>query len=567
MKKLLYILVLFTLLGGCAKEKDFLDREPIDRISDNAVFNNKPLVEAYLYMAYNYIPNGYEFLYYSTPGNPDPGVEGNNYDDNGAYMFDCLTDELTNKSGWPWSNAHIIPGQIYADQKLVGLNIWERAYKTIRWTNSIIEGLQESELEPSYTARIAGEARFIRSYFYFELAKRYGDVPLITHTQSLDNMDDVFVARTPVAEVYAFIDKEMAEAALDLPSAADLPATELGRATREACWALNGRAQLYAENYARSAEMSKKVIDANCFVLSPDYNALFQSYGGDKEVIFEILYDGTSKAHSLDRLIFPFSHRSDWGSQYLPTQEMVDAYEMTNGKAINDPASGYDPQHPYANRDSRLTASVLYHGNVFKGDTIKVALSSDVSILPNDVDALGLTGNHTTTGYYLKKFADENQPDGPDFGVSRQSWKEIRLGEVLLNYAEAQNEAAGPDASVYNAINQIRERAGQPDLPTGLSKDEMFARIVQERKVELFAEGFRYWDLRRWHMAVDVLNGKKVHGMKITKDANNPSNLTYELIEAANRPEYVFQDWFYLLPVPLDEMNKNPNLVQNPGYN
>lgn len=544
-----------------ACESDFLDREPLDRISSEAVFKDPALVEANLYKAYNYIPNGYGYLDYSVPG-----VEKEDYSDQGAYIFDCLTDVMTNKSGWPVSNSTIIPGNIYSTSDLIGLHIWERAYYTIRICNSIIENLEESELEQDFKDRITSEARFIRAFMHFELVRRYGGVPIIDQLQSLDDFDAILVARNTEEEVYQFLDTELAELAEFLPAAQNLPDDELGRATQEAAWALNGRAQLYAQNYERSAEMSKKVIDADYYILSPDYNALFQSYGGDQEVIFEVMFNGADKGHSFDLLAFPFSHRADWGSQFLPTQEMVDSYEMTNGLAIDEAGSGYDATNPYVNRDSRLTASVLYHGNLFKGEPILVALSSDISILPNDIDAPLLTGNHTTTGYYLKKFLDEAQPDAPEGGTSQTSWKELRYAEVLLNYAEAQNEAVGPDQSVYDAINEVRNRAMQPNLPAGLSKEQMFDRIVRERKVELFAEGFRFWDLRRWKTAREVLHGTKAHGLFITKDANSPDVLTYELVEANNRPTYVFLDHFYVLPIPQEEIDKNSNLDQNPDY-
>jgi starch-binding outer membrane protein, SusD/RagB family len=565
MKKIIYTFVITTLLLGC--EKDFLNRKPLDRISSEAVFNDPALLEAYLYQNYNYIPHGYEFLSYSrNPDTPDPGTEQVGYDDQGAYMIDCLSDVLTNKSGWPTSNSVIVPGHMSSSTDLPGLDTWERDYKAIRISNLIIENLKTSDFEQDITNRYSGEARFIRAFMYFDLARRFGGVPLITKSVGIDDMNSILVPKEPIENIYTFIDEELTEAANFLPSAKILPADELGRATQEACWALNGRAQLFAENWSQSAEMSRLVIESGNFILSGDYNALFQSHGGDKEVIFEILFNGAEKGHSLDRMALPFSERSDWGSQFLPTQEMVDSYEMTNGLPITDPGSGYDPEDPFINRDSRFASSVLYHGNKFKDDTIWVALSSNTSILPNDIDAPNLTGNHTTTGYYLKKFLDETLPFGPEFGVSLTSWKEIRFAEVLLNYAEAQNEAVGPDASVYEAINQVRERANQPDLPSGLSKEEMFDRIVNERKVELFAEGFRYWDLRRWKMAIDVLHGKKVHGLFITKDANNPDNLTYEVVEAINRPTYIFLERDYLLPIPQDEIDKNPNLIQNPGY-
>lgn len=559
MKKILYILLLSLPMVAC--NDDFLDREPLDRISSESVFNDPALVEAYLFQTYNYLQNGFGYLDWTLEGQETVG-----YTDQGAFTIDCLSDCMTNKSAWPRSNAIIIPGQIFPSSTLEGLDIWERAYTNIRLTNSIIYNLENSELSADYKARIASEARFIRALNYFELVKRYGDVPLIKELQSLDNMEDLLVARDKAEDIYLFIDEEFTEAAEILPSVIDMSQDEMGRATKEACWALNGRAQLYAKNYTRSAELSTQVIASNNYSLSPDYNALFQSYGGDNEVIFEIMFNGADKGHAFDLMAYPFSHRSDWGSQYLPTQELVESYEMTNGLAISDPSSGYDPQNPFANRDSRLQASVLYHGNDFKGEPILVALSSDNAVLAHDIDAPGLTGNHTTTGYYMKKYLDESLADSPEEKTGKTSWKEIRLAEVLLNYAEAQNEAVGPDQSVYDAINEVRARVQQPELPSGLSKEEMFERIVQERKVELFAEGFRYWDLRRWELAIDVLHNKKAHGMYITKDANNPENLTYEVVEAPNRPTYVFLEHFYLLPLPQDEIDKNPNLVQNPGY-
>jgi len=559
MKKIIYILLITLPFAAC--NDDFLDREPLDRISSESVFNDPALIEAYLYKTYNYLQSGYGFLNYDVPG-----VDTTAYSDQGAYIIDCLSDVLTNKSAWPRTNSVIIPGQIFPNTEMEGLDIWERAYVSIRLTNSFLYNLEESELPADYVTRIKAEVRFIRALNYFELVRRYGDVPLIKELQSLDNYEKIFVSRDKAGEVYSFIDEELTSAAAILPSAKDLPQEQIGRATKEACWALNGRAQLYAKNYTRSAEMSNLVIESNNFELAADYNALFQSYGGDKEVIFEIMFNGADKGHSFDLLAFPFSRRSDWGSQFLPTQEIVDSYEMTNGLAITEPGSGYDPQNPFVNRDSRMQASILYHGNEFKGDPILVALSSDPDVLPHDTDAPLITGNHTTTGYYLKKMLDEGQDDSPPGGTGKTSWKEIRLAEVLLNYAEAQNEAVGPDQTVYDAINKVRDRAGQPDLPVGLSKEEMFDRIVQERKVELFAEGFRFWDLRRWRMAIEVLHDKKVHGMYITKDANNPDNLTYEIVEAPNRPTYVFLEHFYLLPIPQGEMDKNPNLTQNPGY-
>jgi hypothetical protein len=563
-KNIILITALLTaLLSSC--EKDFLERKSLDRISSEQVFSDKKFLEAYLYQCYNYMPVGYGMRNLADPSKEKtPGVITVGYGN--AYILDCVTDIMTNKSGWPMSNAQLVRGLI--DPANNDLDNWAQKYEGIRFCNDLIKGLDGSSLDSVFVARIISEARFIRAYHYIDLARRYGGVPIITKLQSLDNLDSLFVSRNTLDEVYDFIDNEFTEIAEYLPSAATLPEAELGRATKEACWAFDSKAMLFAERWAHSAELAKKVIDAGVYTLSSDYNALFQSYGGDKEVIFEVLFNGAEKGHSFDILAYPFSFRADWGSQILPTQELVDSYEMTNGLPISDPASGYDSLNPFLNRDSRLAATVLYNGNIFKGKSMDYTISSNPAIVPNGPDAPLGDVNNTTTGYNLKKFMDESLPDGPGWGVSKTSWKELRYAEVLLIYAEAQNNAVGPDASVYEAINQVRERAGLPNLPSGLTKEEMFQRIVQERKVEFAGEGQRYWDIRRWHIGPQVLDGTVAHGTFITRIAENPDSLVYKkiVVDKSKRPTFVYLPRFDLMPIPQSEMDKNPNLEQNPDY-
>lgn len=544
--------------------EDFLEREPLDMLSSEQVFNDENFVEAYLYQIYNYMPCGYGQR--DNGAEVTPGVNTIGYGN--AYILDCCTDIFTNKSNWPGSNKLIIPGSITPSNN--DLSNWNHCYTAIRYCNDLLVNMEKSTLDPAFVARVSAEARFVRAFQYFDLVRRYGGVPLITKLQTLEDFDAIMVSRNTADEVYDFLDAEYTTIAEALPSQKDLPESELGRATKEACWAFNGKINLFAERWARSAEKSKKVIDAGVYTLSPDYNKLFQSYGGDKEVIFEVMFNGAEKGHSFDLLAYPFSFRSDWGSQILPTQELVDAYEMTNGLPITDPNSGYDPNNPYANRDNRLAATVLYNGNTFKGKVMDYTsyYDSKKKLLPLGPDGPNPSEvNKTITGYNIKKFLDEAIPDGPGWGVSKTSWKELRYAEVLMNYAEAQNNAVGPDASVYNTINQVRTRAGQPNLPSGLSKEEMFKRIVNERKVEFAGEGHRYWDLRRWKMMVEVMHQKNVHRLFAIKNMTT-NEITYELgiIDKTKRPTSVFIDAFYLMPIPLSEMDKNPNLVQNPGY-
>ncbi|MDA3894303.1 MAG: RagB/SusD family nutrient uptake outer membrane protein [Salinivirgaceae bacterium] len=564
MKKynILLMSLLLFLLVGC--NDDFLDKAPLNVISSEQVFNDEQFVEAYLYQIYNYMPCGYGRRSLDDPSDEKtPGVNTLGYGN--AYILDCCTDILCNKSPWVESSLTIVPGLFNSSAN--DLNNWNQKYEAIRYCNDFLAGTENSELDPVFITRVRAEVRFVRAFQYFDLVRRFGGVPLIDGLQSLDDIEALMVPRNTADEIYDFIDYEYAEIADDLPSASELGTEDLGRATKEACWALNGRAMLFAERWTRSAELSKMVMDANTYTLSSDYNLLFQSRGGDPEVIFEVLFNGAEKGHGFDRLSFPYSFRADWGSQIIPTQDLVDSYETINGLSIDeDPA--YDETNPYANRDSRLAATVLYQGNTFKGTVMDYSISSDPDVVAHGPDAPLGEVNNTTTGYNMNKFIDQALDNGPGWGKSQTSWKEIRLAEVLLNYAEAQNEAAaGPDASVYTAINAVRTRAGQPDLPTGLSKEEMFERIVQERKVELVGEGHRYWDIRRWHIGVEVLNEKNTYGMFVYKDAAT-GELTYErtMVPITKRPAFLYLEHFDLMPIPQDEMDKNSNLVQNPGY-
>jgi len=542
-------LLLFVVapMSGC--KNDFLDKKPLDIISGDAVFEDQALTESYLYNIYDYMPVGYG-LYQMEGQNVLSGLGITD-------LLDGSTDMLRSPSVWNESNSIMIPGVVTATYN--PLETWGRSYQAIRKVHNLIAGLKTSTLDEIWKTRVTAEARFIRAFMYFDLVRRYGDVPLITDLQSFENIENLLVARTPADQVYDFIDAELSVCGAILPTVKDLKSTEAGRVTKEACWALNGRAMLFAKRYTKSAQNSKKVIDSGNFSLDSDYNALFQSQGGNKEVIFEIMFNGTNKGHAFDNLFLPPSIDNGWGAQTLPTQEAVDSYEMLNGKAITDPASGYDPQNPYINRDKRFAASIIFEGSTVKGKVIHTgALMAD--------DGLGLEGR-TITGYYIRKFIDETIPFvALDFNGSKTSWKELRLGEVLLNYAEAQNEAAVADASVYNAINQIRSiHGGLPALNAGLSKDQLFEKIVQERKIELAFEGHRFWDLRRWKKAEHVLHDKYMHGMRITTDAAT-KKLIYTPFEINTLPKQVFLPKHYLMPIGLAEINKNKNLVQNPGY-
>ena len=258
--------------------------------------------------------------------------------------------------------------------------------------------------------------------------------------------------------------------------------------------------------------------------------------------------------------VMPFSRGGN--IMYTPMQQMVDSYETLDGKPITDPTSNYNPQNPYVNRDPRLDIDIFHQGSTLNQGVIDF----------RNPDGLDFNQNQTVTGYLLGKFVDPSVYDATGVtigsGQGNQPWIYIRYAEILLNYAEAINEAQGPSLA-YAPINLIRERAGMPDLPTGLSQTQMRLRIQNERKVELAFEEHRFWDVRRWKIAGTV-NNFTAMGVSVTQNGsvlqysyvvpNTGGNLDYD-------PVRVFKDpTNYFFPIPKSEIAADPQLTQNPGY-
>lgn len=542
-------------LTGCFK----LDKTPLDMISDKAVFEDQALTLAYLYNIYSYMPCGYGV--YTTPyAGTDDGLirSGLGHTD----LLDGSTDLLRSPSLWNESNGVMIPGTTSTTYN--PFEVWGNRYQVIRKVNNLLSRTGEgSVLAQAFRDRVRAEARFVRAFMYFDLVRRYGDVPLIKELQDFNNLKELLVPRNPASEVYDFIYAELEEIGDNfLPSAKEMPAGEMGRASKEAAWALNGRAMLFAQRWQASADCSSKVLGSGFHRLNSDYKALFQSKGGDSEVIFEVLFDGVNKGHCADMLYMPPSLDNGWGAQSCPTQELVDSYEMLDGSKF-DWSNSEHKANPYQGRDKRLLWSIIVDGSQFKGKVIRTGY-----LMPDD--GLGLI-ERTNTGYYIRKFLDETLPFEKlsGYGGSSTSWKELRLAEVLLNYAEALNEAhGGPDAEgkAVDALSQVRDRAGLPEISAGLGYAEFKERVMHERKVELAFEGHRFWDLRRWKTAESTLNGKFFHGIKITEDETTLKK-SYEVFEINTVPRQVFLPKHYLMPITQGELEKNPNLLpNNDGY-
>lgn len=537
-----------AVLPACSDKQ--LEVEPRDRLTDANVWNDPGASDLFLNDIYRSLPDGNNWY--------DP-IE--NWSDNTICGF-----------AWPTSRT-LIQQAIYspANAGLSGevSNIynWSTQYTNIRKCNVFIKNVTASAtLTADYKKVKLAEARFLRAYFYHNLWMAFGGVPLITDVLDVETQgDDVFRPRNTADETLAFVTSECAAVYPDLP-----PVPASGKIGRGAAMALKGWCELFAGKWADAAASNKKIMDELGYDLDPDYAALFLSKGNSsKESIFyrEYAPPGSGKGGSLDGLIGPTFTKggaeTSWGGMN-PTQDLVDDYAMDNGKVITDPTSGYDPQNPYKNREKRFYQSIVFDGSWFYNDTIYTRRGIGS---PNEID-LTDRDDAGQTGYYPRKRMATDITLGAaswDGYTSYQNYIIFRYAEVLLNYAEAQNEAVGPDASVYAAVDKVRDRSDLTGLPAGLNKDQMRTAIRRERRVELAFEDKRYWDLIRWKIAEVNLN-RPLRGISITVGGNGV--LQYAPIDARGGDRKFFAGKNYLFPIPQNVIEQNPKLQgkQNPGY-
>ena len=542
--------------AGC----DFLDYQERSFADKEDAFSEFSKVTAVLTAAYGCLPSGFS------------SVDG--------AMLDAATDDAI--YAWNVNNIHNFYNGVWSSKTAVDAQ-WANFYKGIRRCNNFLENADDRILEEykwsgdTYQKMLAKwkyyryEARFLRAFFHFELAKRYGDIPIVDHTLTQEEAD--LMARDPFDEVMLWIAGECKDIAPNLPvSYLKVPDQETGRATRGAALALRSRALLYlasplhnpegSENYRQrwidAAEAAHDLIEMNIYSndLRP-WSEVFNKWRSNPEVIFEKRM-ANSRSFEEENTSIGFEGGN---SGNCPTQNLVDCYEMAaTGKSIDEPGSGYDESAPYAGRDPRFAMTVLYDGVQYRGRSMQC--------YENGLDGLPKVGA-SPSGYYLKKMLDENAViSGPNKTATEHCWVLFRYTEILLNYAEAMNEAFGPDdrdrftLSATDAVNLVRRRPDvkMPDFPSGMSKEEFREKIRNERRVELAFEGHRMWDIRRWKVGNLT---KEIYGMDIKRD-NITGNVTYSVKKIADR---LWEDKMYFYPIPQSEIYATDNvLVQNPGW-
>jgi hypothetical protein len=539
-----FALLVVMMAGLLSCGDDWLEVTPKDQVTDATLWSTTGNADIFLNDIYRYLPD---------PWNGDD-LEDNYTDDSMSGIPGRVSATTYNKG-------------IYTPDNFAGY--WSQ-YTYIRKCNVFIENVEASQLDAAWKKIRLAEARFLRAFFYHLLWTHYGGVPLIT--KPLDRFtqgDEIYMARNTDLETYQFMIDELTAIADDLPVKA-----VAGRASKGAALTLKGWLELFSASalknpsndkskWATAAATFKQVMDLKAYSLFSDYETMFYEQNNNNvEVIFDRHYLGGSSTigasrEGLQGPWFICGNQKAWGG-VDPTQDLVDEYQMSNGKSITDPESGYNPQDPYVNREKRFYQSVVYEGSTWLNCVMtfkQVAGNRNATDLADFNEA-------TNTGYYLRKGLDQKYAINGRHRKSSASYIIFRYAEVLLSYAEAQNEAVGPDESVYDAVDAVRNRSELPPLPEGLNQDQMRTAIRRERRVELAFELRRWYDLIRWKLAEVNINRTK-HAMLI-KVVNNAT--VYEVINAPNGNCIFDPAKHYVWPIPRSAIDKNKNLVQNPGY-
>lgn len=511
------------MVSGC--QKDLLDRSPLDSYSNGTLWTSQADAEAALNGCYNDWENDYNIIY-----------------------LDAVSDNSYSQFAWEGYQGYGNGTATPADGNL--FTRW--SYKTIQKCNWFLMNVDKTPMDEDLKSRFKGEVRFLRAYQYFIMSQLYGDVPLVT--KNLTTAEANETNRTPVAEVRKFIINELDTIAPLLPES--YSGSEIGHITKGAALSLKSRIELYDKDYAACIADCEKIMKLG-YELYPNYQDLFRiQHENNSEVILDVQYKENDYANA-DIGVMPSSSYGGWAS-LNPTQSLVDAYEMKNGETIDESGSGFNPAHPYDNRDPRLTASIVCPGESYGG---KYFNSIDKSS-PDYFNG----GNNSKTGYIEKKFTS-NLSDFTDMWNTGLNIIVIRYAEVLLNYAEAKIETGSIDNSVYEAIDQVRTRAGMPAVNRSVYNSQTSLRklVRRERRVELALEGLRWFDIQRWKIGPEVRSGV-VYGTRLGKvdKSNGDLTLAGDHIVVEKRVFNINRD--YLWPVPQAEREINKNLTQNSGY-
>lgn len=537
------VLAAAVFCGSCA---DVLDITPSDRYSPAGIWGNREALDKYVIGFYGLIKEKNEV--YSA-----------------SNFTDAYSDIMKSSSWDQYSHSYnyaLLQETYFTGDDARSLSCWSDCYNRIRRHNEFLRDA------PNYVAaygdyirQCQAEVRFVRAFAYYHLIRIYGGVVLRTEVDGPKQNDK---PRATEEESWNQVIEDATYAAENLPEKWD--DTNKGRVTKAAAYGMLSRYALFAKKWdvaIEAAELCAKYCDDK---LSDSYADIFANSNNPENLMvvnFLPGYASSGITHQHDSFFRPVGDSPHHGKVSLkgafgPTNELVDKFEMAGGGEFTWEEHGSDP---YSNREPRFAATVLYNGAKWENRTIETYVGGADGLI--EFTASGAAGA-TTTGYYFRKFITEGETTWETKGSSHFGIV-IRYGEVLLNKAEALAEADWTKnrTEALETLNRIRRRVGLDDRATS-DKNEFMKYLRRERMVELAGEGFRYWDLRRWRLAVETINGKAASGVKITK---NGDKFNYEQIEVDGGKKRVFFERFYAFSLPLRELSNNELIGENnPGW-
>lgn len=420
------------------------------------------------------------------------------------------------------------------------------------------------------------QARVIRAYNYYRLCWLYGGVPLIT--EPLETAEEAQLPRNSEEEVKKFVINELEAATPDLQK----KASARGRIDQGTAMAIEMRAQLYWGNYKEARNLARKIVALNQYSLDPNFLQMFTVAGQDSpEIIYAYQHVKTTYPYS-DMIRFPNNADGGWAS-WVPTQNLVDMFEMNNGLMPNDPDSGYDPVHPYANRDPRLKNTVVYPGEdwVQQDGTTRIINTVDKFINgKTNTDYYLAADNASKTGLIFAKYTTPLTQYSTSYSNDNTCPIYFRYAEVLLTIAECDVELNENLSEALDLIDQLRQRGGQVkvDRSRYQSQQQMRTLVRRERTIELAGEGFRRADIVRWKngkgqlVANDVMTDLYRAIGTINYNETDPDKRFVQILptDANKADRFVqsrsFKDYQRYMPIPQTELDRNPNLTQTDGY-
>lgn len=553
MKFISYILAgaALAVMPSC---NDFLDTLPTDAMTPSTTWQTELDAQKFLVGCYDGWESGTEILY-----------------------MDCTSDFGYNNFSWE-GYKDFANGTISAANP--GANFYD--FTIIRRCNTFLENIEKVTFADEKTKKdLIAQARVIRAYRYFKMNWLYGGVPII---ENYESAVDAQVTKKTEDEVRTFIETELDTYTYDL----SVKPTERGRIAQGAALAIRMREALYYGDWSTAKTKAQEIIDLQQYDLEKGkegYSKLFQVAGQDsKEIILAVQYINSTKPLGV---IGQMYNNGDGGwSSIVPTHQLVDAYEMTNGKTIDEEGSGYDKKHPFKGRDPRLALTVIYPGaNYVKSDGSTAVFNTlDKEIVnakgekasnPNFMTA---ADNASKTGLTWNKYLSPIT-QYTDIWNTNACPIVFRFAEVLLTWAEAENELNGPSTDVFDKIDEVRMRTGMPamDRQKYNTKDKLRELIHRERSVEFAGEGLRRADIVRWKdasgkmVAETVLNGRLERRIgTVDMNGSNPETRATIKLDASAEEKLIevrkFEPKHRYFPFAQSILDKNPNLIQVNGY-